>query len=116
MDGVPVIVALEPTHIVALEIVKEGFGLTVTVCDTDTLEQPFNVYTHEYDVVTLGETVIDDVVAAVFHKYVPPKEEGLAENVALLPWQIVELGIVIEGIGFTVTTADVDALEQPFNV
>ena len=115
-DGVAVNVALVPSQTVAEFIVTVGIGFTVRVPEPAKLGHPFKVYTHVYVVVEPGVTVIEAVVAPVFHKYVPPPVEGVAVKVALVPSQTVSELIVTVGIGFTVTVPDPAKLGHPFNV
>ena len=94
--------------------VTTGVGLTVTVPEADGLTQPAaEVYTTEYEVVVLGDTVIEAVVAPVFQAKVPPGTEGVAVKVAESPSQIVTLFTVTAATGFTVTVPEAWFAEQP---
>lgn len=81
------------------------------------LGQEFNVYTQEYEVLLEGEYDILFVVSPPGdHKYDPPIVDGVAVNVPEPPAHIVEFGMLIVGIGFTVIVPLTDELGQPFKV
>jgi len=68
-----------------------------------------------YEVVTVGETVIEAFVCELFHINVPPVGEGVAVTVALCPAQMVEEETLTVGVGFTVRVLVAVAV-QPLEV
>jgi hypothetical protein len=68
-------------------------------------EQSFKVYVTVYDVVTIGETRILDVVSFELHKKEPPDGLEIAVNNAVFPLHIVSLFTETTGLCFTVTAA-----------
>jgi hypothetical protein len=93
---------VSPKHIIwSPLIIGVGLALTVTT-SVAVLAHPFpSVPVTEYVVVAAGLTVIDVVVAPVFHKYVVAPD---ANNTVDVPAQIILSPLIsIEGSGFTTT-------------
>ena len=99
-------VAEFPEQIVVLAVLIFAVGdeLTVTVMLAVSEQLPAETIT-EYVVVVTGETVMEEVVAVVFHEYVNPPDAvrtvDCPEQIVLLP----ETEATGGGATFTVTTA-----------
>ena len=109
---VAVSVVFAPLQIVAsLPAFTTGNWFTVTVLTALVALQPFAVTVTLYDVVLVGVTVIEALVAPVLHKYVVP---ALAVNVVLVPAHTVVVPLIVAvGNGVTVIAVALDVVEHP---